>query len=102
MANGEWHLRGLRRFWWIVGESSEPRLMDRDLAPPVRPGVILAVFPSARPLKRGGRPLSRAVSSPPKALRGLRHCYRLSLYWLGRGYPLAELSVLHPLCTRCA
>jgi hypothetical protein len=76
--------------------------MDGDLAPPVRAGGILAVFPSPRPLKRGRHTPARAVSSPLKGLRGRLDRRLVALYWLGRRQLVAQRAYQHPLGIRCA
>src|ERR1039458_2033928 len=75
-------LRSLRANQDRAVKDSEPRFMGRDLALPVRPGVISAVLALPRPLNPERRPPHRALSSPPKALRGPLHPQLLAPYWL--------------------
>ena len=67
------------------GGSIEACSLAKDLAPPARSGVTSAVLAVPLPLKRERRPLPRAVSSPPKALRERLHPQILAQYWLGTG-----------------
>src|ERR1035437_888930 len=84
------------------GGSVEARSLAKDLAPPARSGIISAVLAFPRPLKRERRPPSRAVSSPPKALRERLQPYLLAPYWPETGHPLWLQPHPHPLCIRCA
>ena len=73
-------LRSLRANHDRAVQGSEPRFMEKDLALPVRPGVISAVLALPRPLNWERRPPHRALSSPPKALRGPLHPQLLAPY----------------------
>ncbi len=64
--------------------------MDGDLAPPVRPGVILAVLPALRPLKRGRRAPRRAVSPPLNALRRRLRPHLLSRFTILHAFTVSS------------
>ena len=78
------------------------KAVGRDLAPPVRNGVLSASLTLPRPLKPGRRPPHQAPHSPQNRLQ--RRSHRLFQAWnsLGAGLLVAQQSLPHPLSFPCA